>query len=205
MHTKIFTGPMFSGKTRKLVMDLEKFVIAKKHVLWFEPTCDTRGGSHGDYIAIRMKELKNSEYVHTQRVDSPEEILTTSEAIIEKYPIVAIYVDEYHMLDFQREFFYNWQCSKVSEIPITFSGLITGYDASVLLVAQNVLPFMDEIVKENAICMDCGKSANYYAYVGNYAKEGVIDNGKNYKCLCHNCYMKLTEHKPISTDPYAIG
>ena len=42
MYNKLFTGPMFAGKTRRLVHELEKFVLAKKHVAWFEQKRDTR-------------------------------------------------------------------------------------------------------------------------------------------------------------------
>lgn len=198
MQTRIFTGPMFSGKTRKLVIALEKLVLAKKHVLWFEPKCDTRGGSHGNYIASRMEELKNSEYVHTFQIESPDDIFKyTSEMLKRLGSIAEIFIDEYHMLDFKREFFYEYQKKDFNYIPLTFAGLIVGCDAVVLNTAREVIPFMDEIVKENAICMNCGASANYYTYIGSWSMDARIDTGKNYKCLCHDCYMKATG-KPIT-------
>lgn len=199
MHTSIFTGPMFSGKTRKLVMSLERYVIAKKHVLWFEPVCDTRGGSHGNYIKIRMEELKNSDYVHTKQIEKPEEIIQFATEMSRRFEIAAIYVDEYHMLDFKRQFFYDYQKSVLSEIPLTFAGLIIGCDAIVLNTAKEVLPFMDEIVKEPAVCMVCGNPANYYAYIGNWDMSKRIDTGSNYQCLCHDCYMGITG-KPITME-----
>lgn len=199
MHTKIFTGPMFSGKTRKLVTSLEKYVLAKKHVAWFEPLCDTRGGSHGNYIAQRMEELKNSEYVHSFKVEKPSDIISEALALKDVFDVAAIYIDEYHMLDFKRSFFYDYNASNLREVPLVFSGLIIGCDAIVLNVAREVLPFMDEIIKENAICMRCGKPANYYTYIGQWSMDKRIDTGKNYECLCHDCYMKLTE-KPISVE-----
>lgn len=199
MFVKLFTGPMFSGKTRKLVTDLERYVIAKKHVAWFEPVIDTRGGSHGNYIAQRMIELKESEYVHCFKINTPEEIISVCLEKLSGIRINAIYIDEYHMLDFKRQFFYDYHDSIIREIPLIFSGLINGCDATVLKVAEEVLPFVDEIKKENAICMDCGKSANYYSYIGKWSPDNQIDNGKNYKCLCHDCFMKLTK-KPINIE-----
>lgn len=202
MYTRLLTGPMFSGKTRRLVASLERYVIAKKHVAWFEPKCDTRGGSHGNYIAQRMLELKNSEYVHTYKVNKPSEIILLAENLANvlhekhKTELDAIFIDEYHMLDFKRSFFYDYNKSNLKDIPLTFSGLIVGCDAIVLHTAEEILPFIDSIEKDNAICMDCGKSANYYIYIGNWGMDKRIDTGTNYKCLCHNCYMKETK-KPI--------
>lgn len=195
MQTKFYTGPMFSGKTRKLVMSLERYVIAKRHVAWFEPVQDTRGGSHGNYIATRMQELKSSEYVHAKAISDPNEIIPYVEGLLmQGIDVNAVYVDEYHMLQFQRQFFYDYQKSKANNLKLYFSGLMSGSDANVLNAAKAVLPFMDEIVKENAICMDCGKSANYYRYTkGVWVLENAIDTGNNYECLCHDCYMQKTK------------
>lgn len=195
MKTKIFTGPMWSGKTRKLVTTLEKYVIAKKSVVWFEPKCDTRGGSHGSYIGKRMQELKDSSYVYCFAIESSKEIFQIVEDLLKNRPeenIALICIDEYHMLDFRRQFFYDYCNSNLENIPLIFSGLISGYDSVLLNTAKEVLPFMDEIVKENAICMNCGESANYYNYIGKWKMSARIDTGSNYECLCHKCYISAT-------------
>lgn len=196
MQTKLFTGPMFSGKTRRFVVELEKYVIAKRHVALFYPAGDTRGGSHGNYVAQRLEELKFSEYVHFFRVDHAEDAIKLTGKCLAQAKIEAVFIDEYHMLDFERQFFYDYHDSPLKDIPLIFSGLISGADAVVLNAAREVIPFMDKIEKENAICMECGNSANYYAYVGDWGMDKRVDTGKNYKCLCHDCYMKLTK-KPI--------
>ena len=187
---------MFSGKTRRFVVELEKYVIAKRHVALFYPAGDTRGGSHGNYVAQRLEELKFSEYVHFFRVDHAEDIIKLTGKCLAQAKIEAVFVDEYHMLDFERQFFYDYHDSPLKDIPLIFSGLISGADAVILNAAREVIPFMDKIEKENAICMECGNSANYYAYVGDWGMDKRVDTGKNYKCLCHDCYMKLTK-KPI--------
>lgn len=187
---------MFSGKTRKLVTSLEKYILARRNVMWFEPTQDTRGGSHGSHISQRMQDLKQSEYAHCFTISKPEEIISISEEMLDRFRIASIYIDEYHMLDFKRQFFYDYNNSKLSKVPLVFSGLIVGCDAIVLDVAREVIPFMDEIIKENAVCMTCGEPANYYNYIGEWKAENIIDTGKNYECLCHDCYMKATK-KPI--------
>lgn len=187
---------MFSGKTRRFVVELEKYVIAKRHVALFYPASDTRGGSHGNYIAQRLEELKFSEYVHFFRVEHAEDIIKLTGKCLAQAKIEAVFVDEYHMLDFERQFFYDYHDSPLKDIPLIFSGLISGADAVVLNAAREVIPFMDKIEKENAICMECGNTANYYAYVGDWGMNKRVDTGKNYKCLCHDCYMKLTK-KPI--------
>ncbi len=201
MKTKLITGPMKAGKTRQLVLDLEQYVIAKKNVLWFEPSLDTRGGSHGNFLTQRMEELKNSSFVHSFKIKDPEDILKKGLEFFEKLKIEAIFVDEYFMIPFKRDFFYEYEKSKLKEVPIVFAGLISSWAAELFPTAINVIPFMDEIQKTDAICMECGKPANYNYYNADWNENKTIDDGKNYECLCHDCYMRKTG-KPISIDPF---
>lgn len=192
---------MFAGKTRRLVTELEKYVIAKKHVVWFEPERDTRGGSHGSFISQRMEELKNSSYVHSFSIKKPEELIAKALEIQKHTEIACIFIDEYFMLPFKRQFFYDYWATELRDVELVFAGLTVGWGAKLLDTAIEILPFMDEIDKENAICMQCGKPANYSYYKGgikawNELKLDPIDTGKNYICLCHDCYMEETK-KPI--------
>lgn len=202
MHTKLFTGPMFAGKTRRLVTELEKYVIAKKDVIWFEPKRDTRGRSHGSFISQRMEELKNSSYVHSFTISKPDELIKEASKIKKQHPEIAcIFIDEYFMIPFKRQFFYDYYDTELRDIPLVFAGLTVGWGAKLLDTAIEILPFMDEIDKEDAICMQCGKPANYSYYKGgieawNSLGLDPIDTGKNYICLCHDCYIKETK-KPI--------
>ena len=196
MYNKLFTGPMFSGKTRRLVVELEKYVIAKRHVAWFEPKRDTRGGSHGGFIAQRMEELKNSDYVHSYAFTNPQEIIDTVIKLRKHTKIQCIFIDEFFMVPFERQFFYDYQNSELKDIPMVFAGLTVGADSNLMKTAIPVIPYMDEIKKFSAICMNCGESANYSYFVGDWDSSDPIDNGKNYKCLCASCYVKATG-KPL--------
>lgn len=197
MYNKLFTGPMFSGKTRRLVIELERYILAKRHVVWFEPQRDTRGGSHGDFIAQRMEELKNSEYVHSFEFTKPEEIIEHVSKLIRHTKIECIFIDEFFMVPFERQFFYDYQASELKDIPMVFAGLTVGADSNLIKTAIPVIPYMDEIKKFSAICMNCGKTANYTYFDGDWDSSDPIDNGHNYKVLCADCYMKLTK-KPLT-------
>ena len=51
----LLTGGMFSGKTRRLVDELEKRVLAHKSVLYVHPFKDTRENkSHQSFVNIWM-------------------------------------------------------------------------------------------------------------------------------------------------------
>jgi len=188
MHVTLITGPMFSGKTVKLVGKIEKYVIAKKHILWIEPRMDDRGGSHMNLMTLRMTELKNSEYVHCHQVERPEEIfeiLADSKEMPE-----CIFIDEYFMLPFDKDFFFDYMSSQYREIPLVLAGLIATSNSDLFASSAIVLPFVDEIIKDVAICMECGKPAQY-SYCAKQESEISVDHGQ-YICLCSDCY---TRHK----------
>ena len=189
MHNTLLTGPMYSSKSTRLINRIEKYVLAKKHIAWFEPVKDTRGCNHNPYTNKRAEELKKSPYVSTYRIESPEEIFKLD------FVPAAIFIDEYFMLPFTRSFFYDYSNSKFGEVPLIFAGLINGWDCRMFPTAIEILPFMDEIDKELAICMECGKPANYFYYNGeNWNKDATIDDNKGlYLCLCSDCYIKRTK------------
>lgn len=197
MYCTLITGPMFSGKTTKLVGKLEKYVLAKKHIAWFEPKMDDRGGSHENTTSLRMKELKESPYVHSFQIEKPEEIFSLLKD--NWVDPECIFVDEFFMIPFKRQFFYDYNASKYSKIPLVFAGIMYSWSAELFPTSIEILPFMDAIEKDVAICMKCGKPAQYSYYSGDTGdfdgKKSVIDHGQ-YSCLCADCYMKKTK-KPL--------
>lgn len=198
MHATLITGPMFSGKTTKLVGKLEKFVLAKKHVAWFEPKMDDRGGSHGSYMSQHMDELKKSEFVHSFQIENPEEIFQLlKDNWIDPE---CIFIDEFFMIPFKRQFFFDYNNSKYSKVPLVFAGIMYSWSAELFPASIEILPFMDVIEKDVAICMKCGKPAQYSYYSGKTTDfeggKSVIDHGQ-YSCLCADCYMKKTK-KPVT-------
>ena len=201
MHNTLLTGPMFAQKSTRLISRLEKYILAKMPVAWFEPKKDTRGGTHNSYTSQKMEELKKSEYVHCFQIENPKEIFEKI-ANAGYINIHCIFIDEYFMIPFTRQFFYDYHKSYLKDIPMVFAGLISGWYSKLFPAAVEILPFMDEIDKENAICMQCGKSANYSYFNGNWEGDQITidDNNGLYSCLCHDCYILKTK-KPIEAKP----
>lgn len=202
MHCTLITGPMFSGKTTKLIYKLEKYVLAKKHVAWFEPKMDDRGGSHTSTTSKRMSELKDSPYVSNFQIEKPEEIFEKLKTMT--FGPQAIFIDEFFMIPFKRQFFYDYNASKYKDVPLIFAGIMYSWSSELFPASIEILPFMDAIEKDVAVCMGCGKPAQYSYYEGgeeSFVKDMVggpntIDHGQ-YMCLCADCYMKKTK-KPIT-------
>lgn len=174
---------MFSFKTSRLVHSMEKYLLAKKRILFFRPKKDDRGYvSHNNGIENLFNNLKDQIEVH--EVSSYEDMYSHLGPTYD-----VIFVDEYFMIK---------DCYKLAEdmgdkVDMVFAGLISDSNNILFPEAINLLPFIEYIEKENAICMDCGKPASFSAYFGS-PDRGEIEVGDNlYKCLCYSCYKKANK------------
>lgn len=189
----LLTGGMFSGKTRRLVDELEKRILAHKSVLYVHPFKDTRENkSHQSFVSKHLDELISDKLVDIIEVNDISEVTKFLSETDINYS--SIFIDEYFMIKFQNiEDFLNK--ANELEIPdIYLAGLISDANCKLFKEAENVLPYADEIVKANAVCMECGAPANYSHFIGNHFKSDDInvDNGSSYRCLCWKCYAKAT-------------
>ena len=163
---------------------MEKYLLARKQVLFFRPKRDDRGYvSHNTGIENLFNNLKDQ--IKTYEVSNADEMLE----ITNKVSYDVIFVDEYFMIK---------DCYKLAEEKgdikdIIFAGLISDSNNILFPEAINLLPFIEYIEKENAICMNCGAPASFSAYFGS-PDRGDIEVGDNlYKCLCYSCYKKANK------------
>lgn len=55
-----------------------------------------------------------------------------------------------------------------------------------------VIPYCDEIIKLNAICMECGSELGSYTFFkeGKKKEKVVVGGSSSYTALCSGCYVK---------------
>ena len=63
---EIFTGPMFGGKTTRLLSALERYAYQNKNILLFKPSIDTRYSKDSvvTHSGLKWKCDKNNNIVH---------------------------------------------------------------------------------------------------------------------------------------------
>lgn len=178
----LICGPMFSGKSTELIRQLERKHIAGKKVLYIRPNMDSRGfiarGYKGDLT--NMADVKQiSDFA------SPE---VNIEEMVNTYD--AIFVDEYFMIQ-------NCAllCKQLPEdnkkCDIYFGGLLATAENKVWPETVSILPYCDEIVKLNAICLECGSEhANYSLFKAKKTTDLAIGDD-TYKAVCRKCYKRL--------------
>ena len=192
---KLICGSMFSGKSTNLMRYMEKFVYAKKKILFIRPEMDNRG-----YICHQEKDDKFIKYIKNNQIDilnlkkftkkNVQEILATG-----IYPMSpsydAIFIDEYFMIKNNRLLLENILTS-VKEIDVYIAGLIADSNAKLFKEAIQILPLCDDIEKVNGVCIQCGSMlGNYSYYKGNKKKTKQIKVGDDdYSCICGRCFFK---------------
>jgi len=170
---KLILGPMFSGKTTALISELERAKFAKKKVVLIRPNTDDR------------------------------KFLTHSGM---KFPIEEIFLDEVGQLPNKLEydvigvdegqFFLNLvrdvNFLADNGIKVVISALNGTSEREPFDNIQDLIPYVEEIEKKNAVCAECGSEYATYSYYKPGDKKDKIKTGgvSDYDALCRICYNK---------------
>ena len=188
MNTLI-TGPMFSGKSTFLLQKIERAVYGKKSVLLIRPKNDDRGYfTHSDG---RMNKLLST-LIDTKKIDFKEvtEFKEDDLEFIKDYD--SIFVDEYFMIKNNALVAKEMQNYKGKQ-EIYFAGLLSTSENQLFDEAITLLPYCENIIKLNGVCMECGDdNANYSMYKGDSKTQKIIVGDEDkYECVCKACYERI--------------
>lgn len=175
----LIIGPMYSGKTSELLRRLERFHIAKKQVILLRPKIDSRHFlSHSKY---------NVNWLDQKFVDLEDFDAT-------KFSTIGI--DEGQFFSNLCDFCIS---NSMSGKNIIISALHATSESNMFDSIINIIPHCDEIIKLNAVCINCGSDNGNYTYCLKEKIEEISIGGKDkYVALCRNCYyskQKLKEDK----------
>ena len=150
---KMFVGPMFSGKSTKLLQQIDRYKLANKNIICFKPQMDTRYTKDG-YIVTH-----NDIHAPCHLIENGHEMLTIFDRLNEEEHIDAVAVDEAFMIegiaDACVSIFYSRKIDMlISTIDISAS-LIPFDEVSALLSHAT------HIKKCKAVCTVCGEDATY--------------------------------------------
>jgi len=172
---EVICGSMFSGKTEELLRRLKRAKIAKQEIEIFKPAVDTR------YSDIEVTSHdKNS--IHSTVVEHSSNILLLSS----NTEVVGI--DEAQFFDMGLVDV----CQQLADLGIRV--IIAGLDMDFKRNPFGPMPALcaiaDDVEKVHAICVECGRLANYsYRTVSN-DKQVMLGEFQEYKPLCRSCYLQ---------------
>lgn len=177
---KIFTGPMFGGKTTRMLAALERYQYQNRSTMLFKPSIDKR------YSEQKVVTHKGQE--HTS-------ILVSSGSEVFDYGIAAdvVAVDEMFMIPGSAnaliELFSKGKTILVSTLQLSSEPF--GYKA--FDEVQALLPWATSIEVCPAVCSQCNRDAFYTQRIGNQPKQILVGGPEAYQPVCwkHSLVNKL--------------
>lgn len=177
---KIFTGPMFGGKTTRMLAALERYQYQHRSTLLFKPSMDKR------YSEEKVVTHKGQEHTSVL-VSSGEEIL--SRGLLAD--VVA--VDELFMIPGSAKslisLFKRGKTILVSTLQL--SSEPDGYRP--FDEVKNLLPWATKIEVCPAVCAHCDRDAFYTQRIGEQPKQILVGGAESYQPVCwqHSLMNKI--------------
>lgn len=177
----VFTGPMFSGKTSKLLLTLEKFKYQNKKIIAFKPLIDDR---YSDKDIVTHMGWDYKAHVIKNNVELLQILSDESEL----YSVVAI--DEQFMIKGSSDILI-WLFKK--GVTVIVSTLDLSFQGKPFDEVQKILPYATRIEKCASVCTVCGNDAFYTHKKVHDENEIVIGGSDLYEPRCFQHFAKLND------------
>lgn len=165
---------MFSGKSEELIRRLKRAKIARQKVQVFKPSIDTR-------YSIR-EIVSHSDLRHeSNTAGRAAEILATVEAETE-----VVGIDEGQFFDFDIVRVVNELAANGKRVIV--AGLDMDFTGRPFEPMPQLLSIAEFITKTHAICVKCGRTANYSQRTFESAERVEVGASDKYEARCRRCF-----------------
>jgi thymidine kinase len=168
----LILGPMFSGKSTELLRRLYRSYLAKKEVVLLRPSIDTR-----DFLTH-----------NNMMCDWLQQITATGLGNLRCFDYDVIGIDEAQFHDGLVDFCLRHTKDKQSQI--ICSGLQASSEGEMFQPIQEIIPYCNDIIKLNAVCVKCGSDAASMTYYKKGGKKNRVKVGDSaeYEARCLDCW-----------------
>ena len=170
---KVFTGPMFSGKSDALLNEYDK-KYHKSRILLFKPLIDTR-----DLGVVKTRNGKEIEAILIEDLSDIKKYLNDK--------ITTIFIDEANFL--KGDINVLNELSIMNDLDIFIAGLNMTSEQKPFGLMPQILAIADEIVIMHASCNDCNRDA-YFTYYEGTKNKTILVGSSGYIALCARCLRK---------------
>jgi thymidine kinase len=175
----VIAGPMFSGKTGKLVAMMEVFTQMGHKVLVVKPSVDTR---YGGLPEIHSHDHKKAKAMTIEGKTVPEIL----EKILKTRTDKVIF-DEVQFFD--KDIIIKVITTlKKKGIHVIASGLLYDYKRTPFGATPELMGLADERLELMAICQKCGSLARHSARVKGGKSVVVVGASDKYIATCEKCH-----------------
>ena len=172
---EVITGSMFSGKTEELIRRLRRAQFAGMKVEIFKPSLDKR------YSENKIVSHDEKSIISTT-VDNASAILLLASGVN------VIGIDEAQFFDSSIVDVCNELADK--GVRIIVAGLDMNYMGKPFGPIPALLAIAEHITKLHAICLRCGKLAQYSFRKSDEEQVVILGERDKYEPLCRICYNK---------------
>ena len=171
---EIFTGPMFGGKTTRLLSSLERYTYQNKNVLLFKPKVDTRYSKESIVTHSGIKWNRGREnFNKVIRVESSNELYDLFESYNDRFEVDVVALDEAFMIEGVSEALISiYKLGKT----VLVSSLQLSSDGTPYAEMNKLLPWATSIQICPAVCSICGEDAFFTSKISG-ENHGSIEVG----------------------------
>jgi thymidine kinase len=181
----VYVGPMFSGKTTRLLGAIERFKLQKKHVIVFKPSIDDRYSasevvSHSGWRhdAVSIKEGADIIQYLTD-LDVPPEVVAVDEAFM--IPNIAEVL--------------TWLYRSGTDVVV--STLDLSYAGKAFHEVEKLMGWATLVEKCSAVCTECGRDA-FYTHKKQITDEEIeIGGSEKYEPRCFRHHLAVDQRPKI--------
>lgn len=185
----VIAGPMFAGKTKLALEELEKARYRKKKSLVIKPVIDNRFGN--DFIASR-------------KIESGQSVLDERHPAINVGTVedwyAALLNDHYHIVVIDEgQFFGDWVVPEIISLlraraDQDFKVIVSGLELDAFMRPFGVMPTLlalaNKVIKCTAICMRCEDKPAQFTKRIDGSTDLIKIGSDNYEARCLSCYYK---------------
>jgi thymidine kinase len=177
---EVIVGSMFSGKTEELIRRLKRAGLARQRVEIFKPVIDNR------YSGNEVVSHDENSILSTPVESSASILLLANE-------VDVVGIDEAQFFDKGLP----EVCNRLANtgVRVIVAGLDMDYKGKPFGIIPELMAIADEVTKVHAICMRCGRLAQYSHRLTDSDKLVVLGEKDQYEPLCRGCFNKATDWK----------
>lgn len=177
---EVICGSMFSGKTEELLRRMKRAQIAKQEIEIFKPAIDNRY-SELEVVSHDKKAIPSSPVDHSSNI-----LLLASN-------VEVVGIDEAQFFDMGL----IDVCQQLADqgIRVIVAGLDMDFKRTPFGPMPGLCAIADDVAKVHAICVKCGRLANYSHRLVDNDKQVLLGETQEYQPLCRACYAKSHDGK----------
>lgn len=181
----IILGPMFSGKTTKLLEIMDTLDEKDIKYIAVKPQIDNRYTDDNNNFIVSHNLKKRECQVVANLKEVLEEIQKKNSIVLNK--IEYVIVDEAQF--FQNLYSFCLICLEKFNINVIVTGLDGDYERKPMGEILNLLPIANTITKLSAKCNICNKEAIFTHRISKEKEQVIIGGSEKYIPLCRYHYV----------------